>query len=290
MVRTYSYSKDKDKYLSKHFQVKEFRSFNNSTNTLTTDTILIDDNLVIMLEKLYDYLDRQYQIKSIIINSGYRNLEFELSLAGGTRNSKHLEGKGVDIVVNKKSGGVVDSKLVTVAAETIGFMGIGYGGSYTHVDVRDNKSYFDETNGKINIDSFYTYFNIKTNYKYKVGDRVTINGIYTSSDSTTKLTPKITNGVITSIKQNSLNPYLINGGNIGWANDSVIISNTNNYLSNRNYQGNSIVDALNQINIDSSFTNRKKLATKNNIINYTGTSSQNSKLLSLLKEGRLINV
>jgi len=286
MVRTYSYSKDKDKYLSTHFQVKEFRSFNNSTNTLTTDTILIDDNLVIMLEKLYDYLDREYQIKSIIINSGYRNLEFELSLAGGTRNSKHLQGKGVDIVVNKKSGGVVDPKLVTVAAETVGFNGIGYGGSYTHVDVRDNKSFFDETNGKTNINSFYEYFNISPKNKYKVGDKVTINGIYTSSDSTTKLTPKITNGVITSIKENSLNPYLLNEGNIGWANDSVII--TNSYLSNPNYKGTSLVDALNQINVDSSFSYRNKLATKNNISNYTGTTSQNSKLLSLLKEGKLI--
>lgn len=286
MVRTYSYSKDKDKYLSTHFQVKEFRSFNNSTNTLTTDTILIDDNLVTMLEKLYDYLDREYQIKSIIINSGYRNLEFELSLAGGVRNSKHLQGKGVDIVVNKKSGGVVDPKLVTVAAETIGFNGIGYGGSYTHVDVRDNKSFFDETNGKTNINSFYEYFNISPKNKYKVGDKVTISGIYTSSDSTTKLTPKITNGVITSIKQNSLNPYLLNEGNIGWANDSVII--TNSYLSNPNYKGTSLVDALNQISVDSSFSYRNKLATKNNISNYTGTTSQNSKLLSLLKEGKLI--
>ena len=287
MVKTYSYNNNKDMYLSKHFQVKEFRSYNALTNTLTTDAILIDDNLIIMLEKLYDYLDNKYQIKSIIITSGYRNLEFEMSLAGGVYNSKHMQGKAVDIVVNKKNGGVVDPKLVCIAAQTIGFNGIGYGGNYTHVDVRDSKSYFDETNNKTNINSFYEYFNISNNsYKHKVGDKVTINAIFVSSDSTDRLTPKINTGIITSIKENSRNPYLLNGGNIGWANDEVII--TNNYLSNTNYKGTSIVDALNQIKVDSSYSYRKKLASVNNISNYTGSTQQNTKLLSLLKEGKLV--
>ena len=55
MVRKYSYAKDKDKFLSKHFQVKEFRSYNDTTNKLTTDEILIDDNLILMLEKLAQF-------------------------------------------------------------------------------------------------------------------------------------------------------------------------------------------------------------------------------------------
>lgn len=60
------------------------------------------------------------------------------------------------------------------------------------------------------------------------------------------------------------------------------------YLANILYTGTSIVDALNQINVDSSFENRKNLAEKNNIINYTGTSTQNTKMLNLLKQGKLV--
>ena len=60
------------------------------------------------------------------------------------------------------------------------------------------------------------------------------------------------------------------------------------YLENSSYKGNSIVDALKQIGVDSSFSNRKKIAGRNNIHNYTGTATQNIKLLNLLKKGKLI--
>ena len=63
---------------------------------------------------------------------------------------------------------------------------------------------------------------------------------------------------------------------------------TNNYLINANYKGSSIVDALNQIGINSSFENRKMIAQKNGINNYTGTTEQNLKLLELLKKGKMI--
>lgn len=56
----------------------------------------------------------------------------------------------------------------------------------------------------------------------------------------------------------------------------------------KNYSGKSIVDALKKINIDSSFSNRSKIAKKNDINLYVGNSSQNLKLLSLLKAGKLI--
>ncbi len=50
----------------------------------------------------------------------------------------------------------------------------------------------------------------------------------------------------------------------------------------------SIVDALKSINVDSTLANRKKIASLNGISGYTGTSSQNVKLLNLLKSGKLI--
>ena len=52
--------------------------------------------------------------------------------------------------------------------------------------------------------------------------------------------------------------------------------------------GDSIVDALESLKIDSSFANRKKIAEKNRIASYTGTPRQNLKMLDLLKQGKLL--
>ncbi len=54
------------------------------------------------------------------------------------------------------------------------------------------------------------------------------------------------------------------------------------------YKGYSIVDGLKSVGSDSSFTYRRKIAKANGITAYIGTASQNSKLLFLLKEGKLI--
>lgn len=50
----------------------------------------------------------------------------------------------------------------------------------------------------------------------------------------------------------------------------------------------SIAEALNSIGVNSSYSNRKSIAVKNGITNYSGTAAQNTKLLSLLKQGKLI--
>ncbi len=50
----------------------------------------------------------------------------------------------------------------------------------------------------------------------------------------------------------------------------------------------SIVDALQTIGVDNSFANRQKIAAKNGITGYRGSADQNNRLLSLLKNGRLI--
>lgn len=49
----------------------------------------------------------------------------------------------------------------------------------------------------------------------------------------------------------------------------------------------SIVEALNSIGVNSSYSNRKSIAIKNEITGYRGTAAQNNKLLSLLKQGKL---
>ena len=54
------------------------------------------------------------------------------------------------------------------------------------------------------------------------------------------------------------------------------------------YKGNSFVDALKKRGVNSSLSYRKKIAKANGIKNYTGTASQNTKLLNLMKKGKLI--
>lgn len=49
----------------------------------------------------------------------------------------------------------------------------------------------------------------------------------------------------------------------------------------------SITDALSSISVDSSKANRTKIAKANGVASYTGTATQNTKLLDLLKAGKL---
>ncbi|WP_026574956.1 hypothetical protein [Bacillus sp. UNC438CL73TsuS30] len=52
--------------------------------------------------------------------------------------------------------------------------------------------------------------------------------------------------------------------------------------AHKGYKGDNIVDYLNTIGEDSSFSNRAKLAEQHGIKNYTGTAAQNLKLLDIL--------
>ncbi|MBR3897771.1 MAG: peptidoglycan DD-metalloendopeptidase family protein [Bacilli bacterium] len=63
---------------------------------------------------------------------------------------------------------------------------------------------------------------------------------------------------------------------------------TEDYLVNQTYNDGSIVDGLKEINIDSSYDYREKLAIKNGINDYHGSYEQNVYLLQLLRDGKLI--
>ena len=127
-----------------------------------------------------------------------------------------------DIMCYDKNNSLIDSKNVCLAAEDLGILGIGYGNNYSHIDTRNVKSFFDETNGVTGINSFYDYFGLKK-VEYKVGDVVLINGVYVSSIDDNKLIPLVNKGTITRIIEGARNPYLLNNGDIGWVNDDVII-------------------------------------------------------------------
>lgn len=171
--------------------------------------------------------------------------------------------------------------------EIIGYIGdTGYSfGKHLHFEVWNNEIRIDPT---VYLEKDFTFNDDDSlnNNKYKVGDIVTINGVYVSSTSNKKLNPAIIKGKITKVIENARNPYLLNDGKIGWVNENCIV-NSIIYLSNKNYNGYSIVDALKQININSSFKFRSQLAKINGIVNYVGSSMQNVKLLEMLKNGEL---
>ena len=62
---------------------------------------------------------------------------------------------------------------------------------------------------------------------------------------------------------------------------------TTNTIKKTNYKGDSIVDGLKSVGVNSSYDNRKKIAQANGIKNYTGTAKQNTELLNKLKKGTL---
>ena len=120
---------------------------------------------------------------------------------------------------------------------------------------------------------------------YKIGDRVTFEYVFISSDSTMPLIPYMNHGTITRIQEGARNPYLIGEG-LGWVNNESITGKIR-FLSNPSFTGDSLVDALKEIGIEPTFENRKQIAILNGIDNYVGSGRQNKDLLMLLKEGEL---
>lgn len=56
---------------------------------------------------------------------------------------------------------IIDDNLV----ENLEIFGIRYGACYIHIDKCDWKSFFDETNSAVNINSWYDYFEIAGSVK-----------------------------------------------------------------------------------------------------------------------------
>lgn len=69
--------------------------------------------------------------------------------------------------------------------------------------------------------------------------------------------------------------------------DTPKINNSVSYFKKCDSKYKSFVDGLKSIGVNSSYTNRKKIALLNGISDYKGTESQNIKLLGLLKNGKL---
>lgn len=228
-VKTYSYRKQGNVYCSKHTQVKEMRCKDG------TDTVLVDETLMEMIEKLFTKL----QCKKYIISSGYRTPTHDKAV-GGNGKGQHTLGKAVDACFYWKDGSVIPAQIVCCVAQDLGFKGIANISNaykYVHLDMRSSGKYYgDEIKSYNTVTSnFYNYFGVSKADVAKYTGEKTVNYFPRYTGSTT-----------------------------------------------------SIVAALNSLKITSSFSYRSKIAKANSITAYIGTAKQNTKMLNLLKQGKLI--
>lgn len=125
MLKCYSLAKNGVTKLSKDFRVREFRCKNGA------DPIFIDTALVEILQKIRDHFG-----VPITINSAYRTPEYNKKI-GGSIYSQHQYGKAADIVVK----GVKPAEVAAYAEQLMpSYGGVGRYATFTHVDVRDEKS------------------------------------------------------------------------------------------------------------------------------------------------------
>ena len=98
-----------------------------------------------------------------------------------------------------------------------------------------------------------------------------------------------TNNLSTQISgvENKVNS-VVNNTTINNTSSSKTAKTVKYYEPIKSYKGNSFVDALKKRGVNASMSFRKKIASVNGIKNYTGTAKQNSKLLNLMKKGKLI--
>lgn len=127
-----TYTKGSNASLSKSFKVSEFACHGNGCCT----TVLIDEQLVIYLQKIRDHFG-----KPVTITSGYRCPKHNRNVGGAT-GSRHAKGQAADIVVEG-----VAPREVAKYAESIGVLGIGLyetsrDGYFTHIDTRTTKSFW----------------------------------------------------------------------------------------------------------------------------------------------------
>lgn len=141
-VKTYSLIKDGNKKLSANFAVSEFRCKDDS------DKILIDTDLVDILQKIRNHFGQP-----VTINSAYRNATYNKKI-GGVSNSQHVKGTAADIVVKNTQPEAV-AQYVEFLMPKKG--GIGLYSTFTHVDVRTNRSRWKNFGNEISVSGFPGY-------------------------------------------------------------------------------------------------------------------------------------
>lgn len=115
--------------ISEHFGVWEFKCKDNSR------VIVLDKALVELLEKVRAHFKRP-----VIINSGYRTVQYNSRLPNSSPKSQHTLGKAADIRVTGVSPVNVYAYLNQLYPNS---HGLGIYNTFVHVDVREKKSRWD---------------------------------------------------------------------------------------------------------------------------------------------------
>lgn len=138
-IKTYSIKKDGNTNLSANFKVREFRCKDGS------DKVLISDDLVKLLQKIRDYFG-----KPVTLNSAYRNATYNAKI-GGASKSQHVNGNAADIVVKGIKPEDVAKYAEYIMPKT---GGIGLYPTFTHVDVRTNRSRWKNFGKEVGVSGF----------------------------------------------------------------------------------------------------------------------------------------
>lgn len=150
-VKTYSLKTQGGVRLSENFLVREFACKDG------TDTILIDDQLVALLQKI-----RSHFGVPVTIGSGYRTKAYNTKI-GGDPYSNHMYGKAADIDVGKGDT-AVNALRVAMYCEAAGIMRIGCyiyadGRSWVHVGSSTTKKFWRQNQAggpQTRVDTFLT--------------------------------------------------------------------------------------------------------------------------------------
>lgn len=150
-----SYAYDNKTQLSKHFNVQEFRCKCGKTHD-----ILISQELVYQLERLFDTLD----CSKIIVSSGHRCSEYDKKI-GNSGVGQHILGKAADVYCYDQNNKAISTKIVSCVAQDLGFGGIAnINSAYTwiHLDVRTSNIYMGNEiiNYHTLTDDFYKYYGL----------------------------------------------------------------------------------------------------------------------------------
>lgn len=139
MVVKYSKKLMGTEHITNNFQISEFACKDG------TDTILINIDLVIILQKIRD------KYGAIKIISGYRTEDYNLS-CGGSKKSLHLSGNAIDFAPVKNNTTNTLLEIVHLLNKEYNIKGIGLyinrNTEFIHFDNRENPTFWINDNKK----------------------------------------------------------------------------------------------------------------------------------------------
>ena len=125
-VKVYSLKAEGSRQITEHFRVYEFACSDGS------DVVFVSQALVEILENI-----RVHFGAAVTVTSGYRTVSYNKTVSGSSSASQHCNGLAADI----KVAGVAPAAVADYAEQLLGdHGGVGRYGTFTHVDVRADKS------------------------------------------------------------------------------------------------------------------------------------------------------